>query len=178
MAVWLPINNDCDATGFDGCVSPTTEGTYDLYLRMAEPHRFTILDFGESSTGLLFGSSQVFQNGANTPLKPRPPNLPPRCPCLEFDSFFDFGGGSFSFFVEPSPDQWLTPLSAVWFADLGTVVQAAQKPTLFSDGAYYFRVLRLTIDPTAIVSGNLLALGTEFGTGKSLAVDVEIPALP
>lgn len=176
-AVWAPIDNTCDATEFDGCTEPTGFGTYDLYLRTDQPHFFTIIDSGDSSTGVTFGSALVFQSEGNMPLPPRPPGLPPRCPCLEFDSHLYFGNAEFQFLVAPDPSDWGDSLEAVWFASLGTTVQATQNTT-FADGAYYVRVLRLTIEPVGTVGGEILAVGSVFGTGEPLAALVDIPPLP
>ncbi len=78
--------------------------------------------------------------------------------------------------IPPDPTFWSPGFTAVW-GPTGSE-QARQIPATFPDGAYYIRIMRLTIDSEVGIAGSMLIVRTPFGGALQVGVEASIPPFP
>ena len=182
-AVWINCAcTDCDEDD-DNVNDLAGFQTYDLYLRMADPHSF----LGVYSSGITGGRIAFTEMGGFVYHAPEPfnsdsaplPAVVAQFPCVEFDSYFALGDADIILFSNATNSSvWSGELSVVWAANLlndPNLPQARRDAALLGDDSYYIRIMRVTVRPEVTPSGSLVADYQDFATGETRSVRIEVP---
>lgn len=185
------------ADGLAGVPDLTGISTFDLYLRMPEPHRLLVVESNPLNSHLTISGGAAYQYDASGGNVEPNPNLIPIFPCLEFDSYLVFedvaapiaapqpsapsiiGLNSRGGVSALSESTWSGAFGAIWFLVPPPSILAEQNTALFGDGLYYVRIARFSLPSGVSIGGELNASLTLTGSGQTASVTgIPVPTVP
>ena len=183
---WQEVDNGGCTADVDGDmiddIDLTTARTFDLLMRSPTPDRLIGAATGRGGAAafaVVLGGPIIQSPGVeNSNTLPSAADIAVE-PCLEFDTYFAIGTSPDVMFVagEPDPDSWPTFLFTEWVTDATVIAQ--QDASTFGDGAYYARLMRVTVGGASSVVGEIRLTVVPAGfTSAVQTLPLAVPALP